>query len=151
MTLHKVRAGDLLAGLGGIALLAVMFVPWYGFLEGPYSGTRDIAANNTEQSAWQAFHVTLVPLVLLALLGITLLATTVFERTSAWPVAAQVFTALVGTIASVWILLRLLNPPGPNFAVDRRWGVWVGTALVLAITAGAWWSMRDADRADRPV
>jgi heme A synthase len=150
VTLHKVRPGDVLAGLGGVALLVVMFVPWYGFLEGAYTGTRDIAANNTDQSAWQALHVTLVPLVLLALLGIALLVTTAFERTSAYPVAAQVLTALVGTIASVWILIRLLNPPGPNFAADRLWGAWAGTALVLAITAGAWWSMRDADRPDRP-
>ncbi|HEY3188787.1 MAG TPA: hypothetical protein VGJ70_15000 [Solirubrobacteraceae bacterium] len=148
MTLHKVRGGDVLAGLGGIALLVVMFFPWYRFLEGPYTGTRDIAANNTEQSAWEALHVTLVPLVLLALLGIAMLATTVFQRTTAWPVAAQVFTAPVGTIASVWILVRLINPPGPNFAAERLWGAWVGAALVLAITAGAWWSMRDADRPD---
>jgi len=146
MTLHKVRGGDLLAGLGGVALLVDMFFPWYRFLEGPYSGTRDIAANNTEQSAWQAFHVTLVPLVLLALLGIALLVSTAYERTQAWPVASQVFTALVGPIASLWILLRLVNPPGPNFAADRLWGAWLGFALVLAITAGAWWSMRDADR-----
>ena len=148
MTLGKVRAGDVLAGLAGVALLVDMFFPWYRFIDGPYTGTRDVAANNTEQSAWQAFHLTLVPLVLLALLGIALLASTVYERTQAWPVAAQVFTVLVGAIASVWTLVRVLNPPGPNFAADRLWGAWLGLALVLAITTGAWWSMRDADRPD---
>jgi hypothetical protein len=146
MTLSKVRAGDVLAGVGGIALLAVMFVPWYRFLEGVYVGSRTIAANDTDQSAWQALTVSLVPLVLVALLGITMLATTVFQRTQAWPVAAQVFTASFGTITSIIVLIRLINPPGPNFAADRLWGVWVGTLLVLAITAGAWWSMRDENR-----
>jgi len=146
MTLSKVRAGDVLAGLGGIALLGVMFVPWYDFIPGPYTGSRFIPDNDTTQSAWQALTVSLVPLVLLALLGITVLATTVFQRTQAWPVAAQVFTASFGTIVSIIVLIRLINPPGPNFAAERQWGVWVGTLLVLAITAGAWWSMRDENR-----
>ena len=146
MTLSKVRGGEVLAGVGGIALLAVMFGPWYRFLEGVYVGTRSVTSNDTTQSAWQALTVSLVPLVLVALLGITLLATTVFQRTQAWPVAAAVFTAFIGTITSIIVLVRLVNPPGPNFAADRLWGAWVGTLLVLAITAGSWWSMREEDR-----
>jgi len=146
MTLAKVRAGDVLAGLGGLGLLVVMFFPWYDFLEGTYVGTRSVPVDDTTQSAWEAFGVTLVPLVLIALLGIAVLVTTVFERTTALPVAAVVLTAFLGTIASLWMLIRLLNPPGPNFAVDRLWAAWLGTALVLAITAGAWWSMRDSVR-----
>ena len=143
MTITKVRAGDVLAGVGGIALLVVMFFPWYRFLEGVYEGSRTIAPGDTDQSAWEAFTVFVVPLVVLAALGIAMLATTLFQRTQAWPVAAQVFTAFVGVITSLWMIIRLINPPGPNFAADRLWGVWAGTLCVLAITAGAWWSMRD--------
>jgi hypothetical protein len=146
MTLRKVRAGDVIAGVGGIALFAVMFVPWYDFIPGPYTGSRFVPDNETTQSAWQALTVSLVPLVLIALLGIAVLATTLFERTQAWPVAAEVFTASFGTIASIIVLVRLVNPPGPNFAADRLWGAWVGTLLVLAITAGSWWSLREEDR-----
>jgi len=146
MTINKVRGGDVLAGVGGLALLAVMFFPWYRFLEGVYVGTRSVAAGDTSQSAWQAFSVTEVLLVLVAVLGITQLVTTLFDRTPAYPVAATVFTSVFGVVASVVVLIRLINPPGPNFAADRLWGVWVGTLLVLAITAGAWWSMREADR-----
>ena len=148
MTLTKVRAGDVLAGVGGLALLVVMFFPWYEFLEGVYQGTRDIPIGDTRQSAWEAFSALDVALVLLALLGIAVLATTAFERTTAFPVAAVTLTAFIGTLTSVWMLIRLLNPPGPNFAADRLWGAWVGTLLVLAITAGAWWSMRDSVRPD---
>jgi hypothetical protein len=148
VTLTKVRAGDILAGLGGLALLVVMFFPWYAFLEGTYTGTRSIPVDDTHQSAWEAFGVTRVLLVLIALLGLAVLLTTLFERTTAVPVAAVTLTAFFGTIASLWMLIRLINPPGPNFAADRLWGAWVGTALVLAITAGAWWSMRDSVRPD---
>ena len=146
MTLNKVRIGDVLAGVGGLALLVVMFFPWYQFLEGVYVGSRTVPANDTSQSAWQAFSVTEVLLVLIALLGIAQLVATLFQRTPAYAVAATVFTALFGVIVSLVALVRLINPPGPNFAADRLWGGWVGTLLVLAVTAGACWSLRDADR-----
>jgi hypothetical protein len=148
MTLNKVRAGDVLAGLGGLALLVLMFFPWYEFLEGVYQGTRSVPIDDTRQSAWEAFSITLVPLVVLALLGIATLVTTAFERTTAFPVAAVVMTGFIGAITSVWMVIRLINPPGPNFAVDRLWAAWIGTLLVLAITGGAWWSMRDSVRPD---
>jgi len=148
VTLNKVRGGDILAGVGGLALLVVMFFPWYEFLEGVYQGTRDVPIGDTRQSAWEAFGFGNVLLVLLALLGIATLVTTVFERTTAFPVAAVTLTAFVGAITSIWFLIRLINPPGPNFAADRLWAAWVGTLLVLGITAGAWWSMRDSVRPD---
>jgi len=146
MTASKVRTGDVVAGVGGVALLVVMFFPWYRFLPGPSVGTRNIPDTETVQTAWQALTLTLVPLVLVALLGIALLATTLFQRTQAWPVAAQVFTVLVGAIASPWLVIRLINPPGDNLFATRLWGSYAGTALVLAITAGAWSSMRDEIR-----
>ena len=147
MTLTKVRAGDILAGVGGIALIVVMFAaPWYQFLEGVYVGTRTISAANTTQNAWEAFSVLDIALAITALLGITQLATTAFERTTAWPVAAQVFAAAIGTLTTIWMAIALINPPGPNFAADLEWGAWAGFLCVLAVTAGAWWSMRDEIR-----
>ena len=143
MTAGKLRAGDVLAGLAGVALLVVMFLPWFDFLAGPYPGSRFIADNDTAQSAWEAFSILLVPLVLTALLGIGLFATTLFERSSAVPVAAQVFTAAIGSLTVILVLIRLLDPPGPNYAADVRWEGWAGLACTLAVAAGAWWSMRD--------
>ena len=146
MTANKVRAGDVLAGLGGLALLIVMFLPWYDFLAGPYPGSRFVPDDNTAQSAWEAFSVLLVPLVLTALLGMALFAATLFERTSALPVAAQVLTAAIGSLTVLFTFLRIVNPPGPNYAADVRWEGWLGLVCTLAVTAGAWWSMRDEFR-----
>jgi hypothetical protein len=142
MTARKVRGGDVLAGIGGLALLVLMFVPWYHFLPGPYEGSRFVADNDTAQSAWEAFSVLLVPLVLTALLGMTLFATTLFERTSAFPVAAQVFCAAIGSLTVVFVFLRVIDPPGPNFAASVQWAAWAGLVSTLAIAAGAWRSMR---------
>jgi hypothetical protein len=143
MTANKLRSGDVLAGLGGLGLLIVMFFPWYDFLEGVYSGGRTIAAGDTAQTAWDAFSVLLVPLVLTALLGIAVFVTTLFERSSAVPVAAQTFAASIGSITVILVLLRIVNPPGPNFGAHVRWEAWLGLACTFAVAAGAWWSMRD--------
>jgi hypothetical protein len=146
MTLNKLRLGDVLAGLGGLALLVVMFFPWFELLEGVQDGGRIVSPTDTEQTAWESFGPLLVFLVLSALLGLTLFATTAFERTSAWPVAAQVFGAFFGTITLVWLLIRLLDEPGADFASDIAWGGWVGLLSVLAIAAGTWLSMREEER-----
>jgi threonine/homoserine/homoserine lactone efflux protein len=146
MTASKLRAGDILAGAGGLALLVVMFLPWYHFLPGPYEGSRFVADNDTAQSAWEAFSVLLVPLVLTALLGLTLFAATLFERTSAVPVAAQVFGAAIGSLTVLFVFIRVVDPPGPNFAATVQWAAWAGLAATVAIAAGAWWSMRDEFR-----
>jgi len=143
MTAQKVRIGDVLAGVGGLVLLVLVFLPWYEFLEGVYVGTRTIALGNTDQSAWEALGVLRFPLIITALLGITQFVTTLFERTTAWPVAAAVFGGAIGLITTIWTAVRLINPPGPNFGADLQWGAWVGLLAVLATTAGAWWSMRD--------
>ena len=146
MTITKVRIGDVLAGVGGLVLLAAMFGPWYHFLEGVYTGTRQIQAGDETQSAFQALTVLRFLLVITALLGILQLETTMYQRTPAWPVAAEVFGAAIGSLTSLWLLIRLINPPGPNFAADLKWGAWVGFVACLAVTAGAWWSMRDEVR-----
>jgi hypothetical protein len=146
MTLTKLRTGDLLAGLGGIALLAVTFAPWYHFLEGQSVGTRNIEVGHETQSAWESLTVLRFLLILVALLGIAQLATTAFERTTAWPVAASVFGAAIGSMATIWVVIRLVNPPGTNLFADLRWGAWVGLVCVVAVTAGAWWSLRDEVR-----
>jgi hypothetical protein len=128
MTASKVRASDVLAGVGGVALLVVMFLPWYGTPDG-------------DQSAWQSFSVVLVPLVITALLGIALLATTLFERTPALPVAAQTWGAAVGALTALLVLYRIANQPGDNAVVSVRYGAWVGLACVVAVTVGCWTSM----------
>jgi hypothetical protein len=146
MTAHKVRGGDVLAGAAALALLVVMFLPWYEFLEGVYEGTRTISPDETEQSAWEALGPLLGPLLLTALLGLLIFGTTLFERTQAWPVAAQVWVTAIGLITAIWTLIRIVNPPGPNFAAEVRWPAWAGLACVIAVVVGAVWSMRTEQR-----
>jgi hypothetical protein len=146
MTLRKVRPADVLTGVAGLALLVVMFFPWYELIEGVQDGGRIVAPDDVEQSAWESFGPLLVLLVLTSLLAMAVLVLTAFQRTVAWPVAAQVFGAAIAFITLLWLLVRLIDEPGSDTLSDVRWGAWAGLAAVLAINVGVWLSMRDEER-----
>jgi hypothetical protein len=49
----------------------------------------------------------------------------------------------IGALGTLLVVIRIVNPPGPNELVSLCAGIWVALAGVLAVTAGAWWSLRD--------
>ncbi|HEU4656425.1 MAG TPA: hypothetical protein VFR97_02825 [Capillimicrobium sp.] len=119
MTLHKLTFGEVLAGIAAAVLVAALFGPWFH-----------------GESAFGAFTVVLVLLILVALLGLTLLATTAFQRSQAYPVAAEVFGFAFAAVTTVVLAIELAVRD------DRGWGAWVGLAGVLGVAAGCWRAMR---------
>ena len=108
----RLRVPDLVAGAGGFALLASMFLHWYGLalLGGP------------EVTAWQAFSVLDVVLALLALVPFALVVTQATRDSAALPVLFSVLTTCAGAIAALLILYRIANQPGPNDVVEVEAG-----------------------------
>jgi hypothetical protein len=142
--LSRLRPGELIAAAGGVALLVVMFLKWYE-LQGA-GGIRSIGL-----TAWEAFSVTDLVLALAALAAIALAALTAARRSPAVPVAASVVTSTLGIVATVLLLYRILNQPGPNAFVEVKLGAFVGFLCTLALAAGAWRSMRDEAWPAAPV
>jgi hypothetical protein len=125
----RLRDGEWIAGAGGVALLAAMFLHWYGV--GPFEAT-----------AWQAFDVLDVVLVLLALVPFGLVFTHATRLSPSIPVAFSVCTIPAGALAALLILYRIVNQPGPNNLVEVEAGAWLGFAAALVIAAGGWRSVR---------
>jgi hypothetical protein len=125
----RLRDGEWIAGAGGVALLAAMFLHWYG--AGPF-----------EVTAWQAFGVLDVVLALLALVPLGLVSTQATRTSPSIPVAFSVFTMLAGALAALLILYRIVNQPGPNDLVEVQAGAWLGFVAAGLIAAGGWRSMR---------
>ena len=121
----RLRGGDVTAGLAGAALLASLFLDWYSGL-----------------SAWQALSVLDVVLALLALVPFGLVATQATRDSPSIPVAFSVLAAVAGLLATLLILYRIVNQPGPNDLVTVELGAWVGLAASVAVAAGGWRSMR---------
>jgi hypothetical protein len=127
----RLRDGDVIAGAGGLALIVSLFLAWYGL------GALALGA-----SAWEAFSVLDVLLLLLALVPLGLVATQATRNSPSIPVAFSVSATVAGIFATLLILYRIINQPGPNDLVTVELGAWVGLAASIAVAAGGWRSMR---------
>ena len=136
--MRHLRDGEWIAGAGGVALLAALFLHWYG--SGPFEAT-----------AWQAFDVLDVVLALLALVPLGLVLAQATRRSPSIPVALSVFTAIAGVLAALLILYRIANQPGPNELVDVQAGAWLGLVASLVIAGGGWRSLRVEPIPGRPL
>jgi hypothetical protein len=140
----RLRDGDLIAGAGAVALLAAMFLHWYGAagIDVPPGATGYAPLSGAEATAWQAFDVLDVILALLALVPLALVVMQMTRRSPAVPVALSVLTWVAGMLAALLILYRIVNQPGPNDLVDVQAGAWLGLLAALVIAGGGWRSTR---------
>jgi hypothetical protein len=128
MDLRRLRAGEWIAGVSGLVLLAALFLPWYG----------DDAGSRT---GWQSLGALDVVLAVVALAALAIPVVTATQRVPAVPLAHQSLTALVALLAVVLVLIRVLNLP--DWADERDLGLWVALAAALGIVVGGLIAMRD--------
>jgi hypothetical protein len=152
--LRRVSTSDWAAGLCGAALVGLLWAPWYRAAAEVAHFNRSVNApavttvlSWTDVNAWQAMAVNDVIFLIAGLLGIWVVVSTATHSTAAVPIAADVFAALIGMVASVLAIIRLIWPPdlGPG-STDRGAGVWLGTFAVLGMTLAALLSMRSERR-----
>jgi hypothetical protein len=146
--------GEWLAGVFGVALLALMFADWYS-----------VAGGRVGVSAWEAFSVTDVLIALAAVMAVALAVITASDRSQAVSVALASLLTIFSLIALVFLLYRVISPPdvaatvspdGPRPTgyipqdVKREAGLWLGLAAYAGLLAGALAALRD-DRFPRAV
>jgi hypothetical protein len=146
MDLSKLRPGEMLAAAAGVLLFIAMFLSWYdvgGGLGGGISGR--LSGFDTTASAWQSFAFldVLLFLTAVAAVGVAVLAGT--QRSVAVPVAASVVVTLLGLVATLLVLYRLLNEPFPvpDRFVSIELGAYLGFILCALIAVGGFLSMQE--------
>jgi hypothetical protein len=147
MDVRRLRAGELMAAIGGVVLFVSLFLPWYR----PTSGGPRL-------SAWDALAVNDVILALVAASALALLVVTAAQDVPAVPIAMNSLVTLFGLVGLVLALVRVAWLPGG--ADGRAWGLWLGLAGATALVAGGLIGMRDqrlsppgkwTDNSGRPV
>jgi len=128
MDLRRLRSGEWIAGISGLVLLVALLMPWYG----------DDAGSRT---GWQSLGALDVVLALVALSALSVPVVTAFHRVPAVPLAHQSLNTLVGGVAVLLVLIRVLNMP--DWASGREWGLWVALAATAGVAAGDLLAMRD--------
>jgi prepilin signal peptidase PulO-like enzyme (type II secretory pathway) len=137
---RRLRLGELVAGAAALLLFIDMFLKWYGF-EG--ENLARAAGFSTTISAWRAFDFIDILLFLVVLVTIGLVVLSATARTPALPVAASVIVTVLGLIAALFVLYRIINQPGPNDFVNASYGAYLGLVLCLGIALGGYMAMRD--------
>jgi hypothetical protein len=134
--MSRLRAGEWLAGLGAVGLLATLFLDWVG---------------PRRESGWSSLGWLVLALALVAVAcAAWLVITTVVRRPIAQVVAGAVLTATIGSVAFVALALRtLVFQPGPNDIAELRYGAYLGVLAALLVAVGGWWAIAD-ERTDAP-
>jgi uncharacterized membrane protein YfcA len=116
------RAGEALTGLAGALLFVSLFLSWYDGLSG-----------------WEAFGVIDVLLAAAGLGGILLALLSALHSKTDVPISGAALTVVVGVIATLLVLYRLLDPVDD---LDRDLGLFLGLISALGLAAGAWAAIR---------
>jgi hypothetical protein len=142
----KLSQGELIAGVSGLALFVVLFLPWYGVdvNVGGFSASESA-------SAWEAFDMTDIVLFLVAGVAVGAAALRLADATpEGIPVAAIVAGA--GALAVLLVLYRLIELPGPDIpdaagaGIDfgRRFGIFLGLVAAGGVAYGGYRQLSDA-------
>jgi len=120
------RRAEPVAGLGGVALLVALFLPWYG--PGDVTG-------------WGALTVIDVLIALIALPAVLVPITSLAAKGPSLPVAVAVLGSAFGGLAVALVLFRLIDAPADG--LEPRYGLYVALAASIVAWVGSWLSLRD--------
>jgi hypothetical protein len=120
--------GELLALIGAVCVIVSLFEPWYQSAVG-------------RLDAWDTFGPAVVLVIAAASAALALVVSALTERSPALPVAAAVWSVVLGVIAVIAAVVRVLERPDQATALCA--GAWLALAGAVAILLGSWQSLRD--------
>lgn len=140
----RLRSGELVAGTGGLVLLASMFLlPWFG-LPGTLEPTAlTLRTVRTSLNGWHSL-TSLRWLILLSILAaLVLVFVQATNEAPAIPVTMSVVVAILGSLTALALVYRvLIDVPGAGSMIERKAGGFIGLVAAGAIAYGGYLSMR---------
>lgn len=148
----RLDAGEILAGVAGIVLIASMaLLDWFGVDVPP--GTEPVGGFD----AFRAFDVVDILLLILALAAIALPVSALMTSRTNVPIALSSLLTAAAIFSTLVLLYRIIDTPdlsGDRFALDMPpfnigfettvgVGAFVGLAATIGIAVGGWLAMRD--------
>ena len=155
MSLGRLRGGEWLALVGAAGLFVALFLDWFGLNPDAFQGALPRAiAEAVAKDGWTSLGWLLVAMLIVCIGLAVWLAVATVAGPATQAVAAGVLTTTAATITAIALLIRVVTKPGlgvdaPNALIDVRGGAYLGVVAMLALAAGAWWSLRD-ERTDAP-
>jgi hypothetical protein len=140
----RLRWGEIVAGVAAVVLLVSMFaLPWYGY-KGDLAPLAARLGVSTSHDAWNSLSTTrwLMLLTILAALALVYLQAT--RPAPALPATLSLFVALLGGLTALVLIYRvLIDVPGPNDAIGRDIGGFVGLLASIVVACAGYRSLRE--------
>lgn len=139
---RRIRFGEMIAAVSGVLLFLFMFLDWYGVkVGGPFGSGISAGGGN----AWSAFGLIKIILLIVAIAAVVPAVLSATQRTVALPVAASAIVTVLGLLAVLLILFRMVSKPGPDVSgidITLKLGIFLGLLSALGIAFGGYQSMR---------
>jgi hypothetical protein len=159
MELDKLSMGEKIAAASGILLFIFMFFDWFGVeVSGvpAFSGTVEGSGG----SAWDALDVIPIFLVLAIVAAVGVAVIRLTDSDVEPPVSLNTIVAVLGALAVLLILYRIVDPPGGesfggvSVDITLKVGIFLGLLSAAGIAYGGYSAMREegitfGDAADR--
>lgn len=129
MDSSRLRQGEIIAGIGGVALFIFLFLDWFGAGPAEVSGWDGLGA---DFSGFVVFAAVIAAVTLLALGAMGLRVNVDLPR--------GLITSVIGTAAVVVILLQIFATPE---GADVKFALFLGLAAAVAIALGALMAVRE--------
>ena len=126
MDINKLSMGQRIAAGAGVLLFIDLFLDWY-------SAGNDVIS--VTASGWQAFSW--VDLVCAAAAIVAVLAAVQAMGMVQIPTNLNMILLPLAAVATVLVLYRLINQPGPNDLISNEFGAYIGFVLAALVTYGA--------------
>jgi hypothetical protein len=133
----RLRWPEWLIGAGGVVLLAAMvLMPWYTLtLSSRPPGPVYLVPQQLD--GWHGLKIAHWLLVLTVLVALAVAFFQAQRRAPALPVSLTVFALILGAVSTLWLIVRLIDPPG-----GRGIGGWIGLLGAAAVAYGGYASLR---------
>lgn len=150
MDMSRLSQGELIAGGSGLALLVVMFLPWYGV---------DVSAGGFSASesanAWEVFSGIDIVLFLVGALAVGVAGARLAGVDLPPDLPVGTIVAGAGALAVLLILFRILDVPGPdipsavesNIDFGRKIGLFLGLVAASGVAYGGYRALSETPSA----
>ena len=147
MELDKLSTGEKISAASGILLFVFMFFDWFG---AEVSGVPAFSgALGGGGSAWDALDVIPIVLVLAIVAAVGVAVIRLTDADVEPPVSLNTIVAVLGALAVLLILYRIVDPPGGSsfggVSVDTtlKAGIFLGLLSAAGIAYGGYSAMRE--------
>lgn len=150
--MDRLRTGEVIAIIAGVALFIIMFLPWFGATgaaEQAIEQAEEIAeqfggpaieAPETNFNAWESFDFIDIILLLTVIGAVGLGVLAAAQSGVQLPVAASAITAGLGILSAILVVYRIIDPVGE---ASRKYGLFLGLIAAAGVAVGGWLAMQE--------